>query len=152
MRRLLAILLTCSCLALSNETAVHWSNLQQIIGGKRVVLNLVDGRRVKGSTLSVEADSIVIQTRKSPKSVPRNSIREIRLPRQAGYKWRAIGSAIGAGVGLAVAIPLLAETHNEGSGRYDAAAIGLIGGLAAIGYFGGWSVDGNSDVIHVLSD
>jgi hypothetical protein len=152
MTRLIAILLTCSCLGWTNETAVHWSDLQRIIGGRKVILNLTDGKRVTGSTLSVGADAIVVQTRKSRKSVPRSSIREIRLPRQAGYKWRVIGSAIGAGIGLAAAIPILSETHNEGSGRYDAAAIGLIGGLAAVGYLGGWSADRHADLIRVLPD
>jgi hypothetical protein len=152
MKRLFAILLACSCLAMPNEIAVHWSNLERIIGGKNVVLGLRDGKRVKGSTVSVEADSIVIQTRKARESVPRNSVREVRLPRQAGYKWRIIGTAIGAGVGLAIAVPVLTETHNEGSGRYDGAAIGLVGGLAALGYLGGWSVDKSGDLIRVLPD
>jgi hypothetical protein len=36
--------------------------------------------------------------------------------------------------------------------RYDAAAVGLVGGLAALGFFGGWRADHSSDVINVLPD
>jgi len=46
----------------------------------------------------------------------------------------------------------LTETHNEGSGKYDSAAAGLIAGLAAPGFLGGWSADRNSELIRVLPD
>jgi hypothetical protein len=152
MKRLFAVLLACSGLVMAKETAVHWSSLQGLIGGRNVVLDLQDGKHVKGSNVSVETDSMLIQTRKGPRSIPRNSIREIRLPQRCGYKWRIIGAAMGAGVGLAIAVPVITETHNEGSGRYDGAAGGLIGGLAAVGYLGGWSADKTGDRIRVLPD
>jgi hypothetical protein len=55
-------------------------------------------------------------------------------------------------VGAGIAIPVLAETHNEGSSQYDAGAAGLIVGLAAIGYFAGWASDRKQDVITILPD
>jgi hypothetical protein len=97
-------------------------------------------------------DSIRVRTSGGEKSIDRRSIREIRLTKRAGYKWRVIGTAIGAGAGLSAAIPVLTETHNEGSGSYDGAAVGLIAGLAVAGFLGGWSVDRSSDVIHILPD
>ncbi len=121
-----------------------------MITGKSVVISLTDGKRVKGSAISVGSDSLVMETDQGRRSVPRSSIREIRVPRKAGYKWRIIGMAVGAGIGSAVAVPVLTETHNEGSGRYDGAAVGLIGGLAALGYLAGWRTDKNGDVIHIL--
>jgi len=96
---------------------------------------------------------LVMDTRtQQRRSVPRSMVREIRVARNASYKWRLIGTALGAGIGLAIAVPVLAETHNEGSGRYDGAAVGLAGGLAALGYLAGWSADRRGDVITVVPD
>lgn len=152
MKRILAILLVFACLASAGEQAVHWSDLSRILAGRDVILRLQNGKRVKGSTAAVAGDSITVRTSKGEESIDRQSIREIRLPKKASYKWRIIGTAIGAGVGLAASIPILTETHNEGSGKYDGAATGLIAGLAALGFLGGWSADRNSDLIRVLPD
>ena len=151
MKRLVAILLVSSYLAMAAETSVHWRELGPVIAGKEVSLSLTDGKRVKGRAV-VEADSLVIETHKGRQSIPRTSVREIRIARKAGYKWRIIGAAVGAGIGIAIAVPVLAETHNEGSSRYDAAAAGLAGGLAALGYLAGWRADKEGDVVRVLPD
>ena len=153
MKRLVAILLLCSYVLAARETTVHWRDLGPMITGKDVVVILEDGKRVKGHTASIEADSLVIDTHTHQRqSVPRSMVREIRVTRKAGYKWRLIGAALGAGIGIAIAVPVLTETHNEGSGRYDGAAVGLAGGLAALGYLAGWSADKHGDVIRVLPD
>ncbi|MGH9619993.1 MAG: hypothetical protein ACRD45_09850 [Bryobacteraceae bacterium] len=154
MKRILAILLVFSCIGAAAEQSVHWQDLSPLITGKRVVLRLEHARPVKGNAVGVGADSISIETRTGRRSIPRASIREIRVPKRAGYKWRAIGTAAGAGVGAAVAVPVLAEAQNEtgGLGRYGGAAIGLIAGLAALGFLAGWSVDHKADVIHILPD
>ena len=152
-KRLIAILLFVSHALAGTETSVHWRDLGPIVAGKDIIVVLADGKRVKGHGASIEADSLLIDThaqRRQP--VPRNMVREIRMARSAGYKWRLIGTALGAGIGIAIAVPVLAETHNEGSGRYDGAAIGLAGGLAALGYLAGWSADRRGDVLRVLPD
>jgi hypothetical protein len=152
MKRLVAILLVCGQIALAGTTSVHWRDLGSLIPDKNVIVSLVNGKSVKGRTASIEPDSIVLATRGGRVPVPRQSVQEIRVARKTSYKWRLIGVAVGGGVGAAIAIPVLAETHNEGSGTYDAAAAGLIGGLAALGFFGGWRADHSSDVITVLPD
>jgi hypothetical protein len=152
MKCLVAILLVCGQIALAATTSVHWRDLSSVIADKDVVVRLTDGKSVKGRTSSVEAESIVMATRRGRVPVSRHSVREIHVARKTTHKWRVIGLGIGAGVGAAIATPVLAETHNEGSGAYDAAAAGLIGGLAALGFFGGWRADHSSDVITVLPD
>jgi hypothetical protein len=152
LKRILAMLLAFACLASAEEQTIHWSDLGRLISGREVVVRLQNGKRVKGSAVAAGMDSIRVRTSGGETSIDRRSIREIRLTKRAGYKWRVIGTAIGAGAGLAAAIPVLTETHNEGSGSYDGAAVGLIAGLALAGFLGGWSVDRSSDVIHILPD
>lgn len=153
MKRLIAVLLVCSSLVMAGETSVHWSDLSRVIGGKEVVVRLAEGKQMKGSAVSIEGESLVIETGKGRReSIPRSSLREIRLSRKVGYKWRLVGTAIGAGIGIAASLPVLRETHNEGSSRYDAVAAGLIGGLAVLGYLAGWSADKKGELIRVLPD
>jgi len=152
MRRFLTMLLVFACLVSAGEQAAHWSDLSRVLAGRDVILRLQNGKRVKGSAVAVAADSITVRTSSGEESINRKAILEIRLRKKASYKWRSIGTAIGAGVGLAAATPILTETHNEGSGKYDGAAAGLIAGLAALGFLGGWSVDRSSDLIRVLPD
>ncbi len=152
MKRLLALLLAFSCLASATEQAVHWSDLNSLITGKEVVVRLQNGKRVKGRTVAVGTDSLAVETRAGQRSIARSSLQEIRIPKKAGYRWRMLGTAIGAGAGAAVSAPLLRYAHNEGSSTYDGIAAGLIVGLAVLGYLSGWSVDRRGDVIRILPD
>ena len=152
MKRILALLLTFCCLASAKEQAVHWSDLAPLITGKEVVVRLQNGKRVKGRMVTVGADSLTVETSAGQRSIARSSLQEIRLPKKAGYKWRILGTAMGAGAGVAVSVPLLRYAHNEGSSTYNGVAAGLIVGLAALGYLGGWSADRSGDVIRVLPD
>lgn len=152
MKRVFALILICVQIAFAGATSVHWSDLGPIIRGKEITVRLTDGTRLKGTGTSVDAESLVITNTRGRQSAPRNSIREIRVSRKAGYKWRLIGTALGAGAGAALSYPILAETHNEGSGRFDGAAAALIGGLAALGFWAGWRTDRASDVVTILPD
>ena len=152
LKRVLALILICAQIAFAGATSVHWRDLGPIIQGKEVTLRLTDGRRIKGAATSVDVDSVVITNASGRQPVPRNSIRQIRVSRKAGYKWRVIGTALGAGAGAALSYPILAETHNEGSSRFDGAAVALIGGLAALGFWAGWRSDRTSDIVTILPD
>jgi hypothetical protein len=152
MKSLIAILLSCSQLLFAADISTHWNDLAHLIVGKTVLVGLPQGNRVKGRVVSVEAGSLTVETGGGRQSVQRESVREIRVSSRSGYKWRLIGTAVGAGVGTAIAIPVLSETHNEGSSNYDAAAVGIIAGLAAVGYLVGWSTDRHQDVIKLLPD
>jgi|SRR4051794_29346421 hypothetical protein len=152
MKSLIAILLSCCQLLFAADISAHWNELAPLILGKTVVIGVPQGKRVKGRAVSVEAGSLTVQTGGGPQSVKRESVHEIRVSSRSGYKWRLIGTAVGAGIGTAIAIPVLSETHNEGSSNYDAAAVGIIAGLAAVGYLVGWSTDKHQDVIKLLPD
>jgi len=150
--RLLALLLVLSCLASAKEQAVHWSDLNQLLTGQEIAVRLSDGTRVKGRTVTVQADALVVGTSTGPQSIPRSALREIRLLKKAGYKGRLLGTAIGAGAGTAVAVPLLRYARNEGSSTFQGVAAGLIVGLAVLGYVSGWSADRRGDLIRILPD
>jgi hypothetical protein len=153
MKRLIAIFLACAQLALAGETSVHWRDLGSLLIGKDVILTLADGARVKGTAESIDAVSVVIDTKKRARqSIRRRDVRDVRVAQRANYKWRLIGTALGAGVGAAISVPILTETHNEGSGKYDSAAAALVGGLAAVGLLVGWRADHARDLIRVLPD
>ena len=152
-KRLLAVLLALSCLASAAEQTVRWTGLAPLVLGRQVTVQLQDGKHLNGRVSAVDAHALLVQTKAGERSIDRAALREIRVPKAAtSYKWRLLGVAIGGGIGAGAAIPVLSETHNEGSGRYDGAAAGLIGGLAAAGYFAGWSVDRGGDVIRILPD
>jgi hypothetical protein len=153
LKRILATLLAFCCFVSAKEQVVHWSDLARLITGKEVLLRLQDGKRVKGQVMVVTVDSIALQTRTGQNIIPRPSLSEIRLPKKASYKWRILGTAIGAGAGAAIAIPLLRYSHNEGtSSSFDAAAAGVVLGLAAVGCLAGWSSDRSGHLIRVLPD
>lgn len=124
-----------------------------MVTGKDVVVDTVAGDHIRGTALAVESDSITLQTRKGRRlPVARRDVRDVRVARRSSYKWRTIGAAIGAGAGAAIAAPILAETHNEGSSQYDAAAVGAVAGLAVIGLMLGWQADHTRDFVLILPD
>jgi hypothetical protein len=151
-KRILAILLTFSWLASATEQAVHWLDLNRVIVGKEVVVRLQGGNRLKGQAVAVNANSLVVGTSTGPKSIARASLREIRVAKRAGYKWRFVGTAIGAGAGAAVSVPLLHYGRNEGNSTFAGVAAGVIVGLAVLGYLIGWSADRDGELIRILPD
>ena len=80
MKRLIAIVLACSQLALAGETSVHWRDLGPLLIGKDVILTLADGERVKGTAESIDAVSVVIDTKKrTAQSIRRGDVRDVRV-------------------------------------------------------------------------
>jgi hypothetical protein len=152
-KRLAAIFLLICHLATASETSAHWRDLAAMVAGKDVIVDTAGGDHIRGTALTVESDSITLQTRKGGRRpVARSDVRDIRVARRSSYKWRAIGAAIGAGTGAAIAAPVLAETHNEGSSQYDAAAVGAVAGLAIVGFALGWQSDHARDLVRILPD
>ena len=153
MKRLAAILLLISQLATASEISVHWHDLPAMVTGKDIVVDTARGDHIRGVVLAVEGDSITLQTRRRGRQpVARTEVSDIRIPRKSSYKWRMIGAAIGGGAGAAIATPVLAETHNEGSSRYDGAAAAVVAGLAIVGFVLGWNADHARDLVRILPD
>jgi len=153
MKRLAAILLVISQLATASEISVHWHDLSGMVTGKDIIVDTAAGDHIRGVALAVEGDSIMLQTRRTGRQpVARRDVSDIRIARRNSYKWRIIGAAIGGGAGAGIAIPVLAETHNEGSSRYDGAAAAVVAGLAIAGFALGWNADHARDLVRILPD
>jgi peptidoglycan/LPS O-acetylase OafA/YrhL len=153
MKRLTAMFLLIAQLATASEISAHWRDLAAMVTGKDIIVDTAGGDHIRGVALTVESNSMTLQTRKRGRQpVARTDVRDIRVARKSSYKWRTIGAAIGAGTGAAIAIPVLAETHNEGSDNYDAAAVGVVAGLAIIGFVVGWQADRARDLVRILPD
>jgi hypothetical protein len=153
MKRLAAILLVLSHVATASEISAHWHDLAAMVTGEDIVVDVTDGKHIRGVALAIEGESLIMETHKRGRqTIARTDVREIRIPRKASYKWRAIGTAIGGGAGAAIAIPVLTETHNEGSGNYDGAAAGVVAGLAILGFVLGWQADHARDIVRILPD
>jgi hypothetical protein len=150
MKRLLLVLLAVCYSLTAADVSIRWRDLGNLVKGNQVSIVADGGKRIKGTALSVEGDSLLIESKDGKKLISRSSIQQLRMAKHSSYKWRAIGTAIGAGIGIGAAIPILTETHNEGSGAYDGGAAGLIAGLAGAGFLLGWSTDRNGQVIRIV--
>ena len=152
MKRFPAIFLLACQLATGSEISAHWRDVAAMVTGKDVVVDSAGGDHIRGIAVTVDSDSITLQTRRSGRRpVAPTDVRDIRVARRR-YRWRTIGAAIGAGAGAAIAAPILAETHNEGSSAYDGAAAGVVAGLAIVGFIVGWQADHARDLVRILPD
>ena len=138
--------------AFAKDAAVHWRDVAPLVVNQNVAVKLVRGKGPKGSVMAVNAESLVVATSSGREEIPRDQVQVIRVLHKPGHKWRVIGTAVGVAAAAAIAAPILTETHNEGSGRYDGAAAGVFVALPALGYFAGWSADKKGDVITILPD
>jgi len=149
----MSALMMLSCLAaFAKDTAVHWRELAPVVANQNVALKLTKGKGPKGAVVSVHPESLVIATAKGNVEIPREQVQFIRVLHKPTHKWRIIGTAAGVAVAAAIAAPILTETHNEGSGRYDGAAAALFVGIPVLGYFAGWGADKQGDLITILPD
>lgn len=130
---------------------LEWRDLDRIIRGSRISLVLPSGIRLEGDVVTVESDELILNVRKTsdkhayPKghaTVPRPEVTRFRVVQKRGYTWRAVGTAIGAGGGLVVAIPVGSYLHNEG-GSAALSSVLLVGVPAGLGYLVGSSADSN---------
>jgi hypothetical protein len=147
----LAVLITVTNLPLgaAQKRTVSWSQLPAVAGQKNIRIVLPDTTEVRGKVLGVEGDRLALQiTRTSDKArhpkgsrveIPRASVRTVAVPGSPG-KWTAIGAAIGAGGGAAIAVPANEYAHNEGDGAPLVVALIVIV-PAVLGLWAGWSAD-----------
>ncbi|MCY3759556.1 MAG: hypothetical protein OXG96_17715 [Acidobacteria bacterium] len=83
---------------------VRWSELKELIGGKKVALQLSDGARVEGRIRKVTAASLVFKAKKSsePADYPKGKI-EIARETVSGIEVRGLRGNRGQQVGLTIA-------------------------------------------------
>lgn len=141
----------------ADKRDVRWSELAAVAEGKKIALVLPDGAELRGRVTAVQADTLVLDVSKTsdktahPKgsaTLPRSSVRSFTVGR-TGWKWRAIGTAIGLGGGLAAGVFINEYSHNEGDGA-PAAVAAAIAVPAALGYLGGWAADRGTVTYQVI--
>jgi hypothetical protein len=69
-------------------------------------------------------------------------VKRCRVVQNRGYTWRAVGTAIVAGVGALTAIPVGSYLRNEG-GKAALSSVLLVGVPAGLGYLAGGFADRN---------
>ncbi len=107
---------------------VRWSELKQVIGGKKVTLRLAEGARVKGRVKRVKESSIVLWVKRSsdyPKgqseiareTISRIEVRDLNVKRAAKRAKQAaltVGAAVGALVGTVLLYLTLGPDEESG--------------------------------------
>jgi hypothetical protein len=124
---------------------LRWQDLEGATRGHRVVLELPSGIRLKGTVTAVEADALVMDIRGSsnkrayPKGraiVPRPEVTRLRISRTR-HTWRAVGTAIGGGIGTLAAIGVA----QAGSDRVAVNVLVAVAIPTGLGYALGWAAD-----------
>lgn len=139
---LLAVSSASLALAASEEWELSWSELEAVIPGRNISVDLPDSEKVRGKALVVTDDGIRMAIRKSsnrkkhPEGVtviPRASISEVRLI-ETGSKWKVIGTVAGVAGGYVL-----------GAWVYCAAGAGLAYLVWAASGVGGYTTGTQAD-------
>lgn len=148
--------------AQQKQLRLKWSELTRVVLGQKATMILPSGASIEGKVLAVEPDILVIDITKTsdsrayPKgqaSVPRSSVSVLNV-KKVQYRWRVIGTAIGAGTGLLAGwfMALLIAADEKPRPAATAAFVGITGGLATVGYFAGQKADRQITVITIVPE
>lgn len=138
---------------------LRWNELTGHVQDRTVEIVLPDAATIRGSVTGVTADSMDINIRKTsdgrahPKgraSITRSSVKTLSLGETKG-KWRALGTAIGAGAGGAAGAIIAIRANNEGNSKLAATSVAAtVGAGTALGYFLGRSMDRQTTIIRIV--
>jgi hypothetical protein len=137
----LAVILIYSPLAIAQQPVApdDWSAVQQVAPGDNLVIDLKDGKSLKGKLSSVTTDELIIIRKNRNESIQKNTIAQIyRVKGKAEKgKYAAIGAGIGAGVGLGIGLAQNSPPKDDGE-IYPIVATPLGAGIgAALGFLFG---------------
>ena len=127
---------------------LQWRDLGRLAGGHRVNLALPSGIKLEGTVVAAEPDDLVLDVRKTsdkfayPKGravIPRAEVARLRVFTRGSRPWRAIGTAIGAGIGVPLAIGAAALSGNVGTSRAWVPVAGAV--PTGLGFLLGWAAD-----------
>jgi len=134
----------------SDRAETRWEDLEQVVSGRLVSTVLTDKTELYGRVLGVSSDGLRFEVRRTsdkrayPRGevvVPREQLSVLSYAETKG-KWRALGTAIGAGAGAAAGSLGAVRMNNEGNAAAAGAiAASAVGAGAAAGYFAGRSAD-----------
>jgi len=144
MHRALALLLTIAIPAYSEALQVAWANIPEYVGNRTIRVVRPDGSIVRGKVQRVESDALHLDS-----IVLRRA--EVTTFQMAGRRSRgqALGTAIGAGAGVAMAVPAHQYYYNEGRSIPLLLAI-LVVAPAIAGFFIGRSWDRRPVTVTVM--
>ncbi len=156
------------CLLLTNAAAgvakdrqvtLRWSELEQVVIGRKVTMVLPDGESIEGKIRGVGHEELIVDAKKSSNklkyavgrcAIPRMSVSVLRLGEVRG-KWRVLGTVIGAGTGVAIGSAFYTYANNEANPDLGVkVSAGLISGGAALGYLAGRAIDRHALIITVV--
>ncbi len=142
----------------NREFSLTWKDLAPLAVERNAVAVLTDGAQLKGKVLAVEPEGLRMQVTgtsrraawgKGETLVPRAAVTELRVSRTTKH-WRAIGAAIGGGIGAPIAGTLHVAMNNEGGSSPLLALIVVV--PAGLGYLAGWAADRNTVTIHLIEE
>ncbi len=125
----------------AEQLALRWSELQPVLTGRQISVQLTDGATVEGRYSSLQTDALSIQVKqtsdpaKHPKGatrLARPELAQITVKRHRGWMGRIIGLIAGGAAGA------IAGAHY---GYYADIAAGGAAGAVGIGYLIGWLAD-----------
>ena len=128
---------------------VRWSELKQLVGGKRVTLQLAAGAQLDGRVRKVTDTSLVFKVKKSsdqadyPKGkieLPRETVSRIEVRGLKGNKAKQVGAAVGTFVGtlFGSVVVLKGGKVHEGSSSnlVIPSSVAIATGVALLAYRG----------------
>lgn len=147
---LLLILLDVCFAGQRQKLELSWPELEPAIAGRKITMVLPDGTHIGGHVLAVENDTLrlrVTQTsdgkvmRKGPASIPRTSVRRIRIERHSKH-WRAILTpGVPALMMAAMATAANSVGHTPDPVKLVKVGVGVTAGSVVGGYYIGKRLD-----------
>lgn len=134
---LLAATLIYSPLGMGQQPlAGDWRAVQDVPPGDELVIELKDGKSVKGKMSSVTGDELSVIRKNKSETVGRDTIAQVyHLKRKAEKgKYAAIGAGIGAGAGLGIGLAKNSPPVDDGE-IYPVVGVALGAGIGALGGF-----------------
>jgi len=125
------------CLLMLGATGLFagWEELKSLAPGHKTEVALIKADTVKGSFVSATDTAIVVRDGTGERSIPRAEIKKIKIADPSRrLRNGLIGTAIGAGAGLAIGWAVCPHCANEGNGGKfvgPGVAIGAGAGAAA---------------------
>jgi hypothetical protein len=109
----------------TREVTLRRDELADVLVNFKATITTLDGRRTKARVLAVNSQGISTSDRARP-LIPYLAIREIRMTEHIG-RGRAIGMAVGGGLGLLIGLTAAGVIGISGDSGMDKAAVALLG-------------------------
>lgn len=146
------LLLTAATEAKTFKTSLTWSALPSDLVGRKVKVELANGRPQSGVVEKVDASGITLTHRKGSRAIARADVSALEWTTRKSPKWSIIGAAAGAAPGIVLTGVAVILDRNEGGiygGRNIAIAAGILAGGAIAGALSGWSADVDRHIITI---